>query len=142
MNPYYCNDAVLQLHNVHTLVDLTRQCLQIVTQDGAELELIIERLPMTQNATLAGTVETSLAERRRSMRGFELVSVTQRDYPEVSGTEARLTYLDREHGPLFFHEFHYEVERTRVAYICRSRLAQAALCDQWVQTTLETLRLR
>lgn len=142
MNPYYCNDAVLQLHNVHSLVDATRQCLQIVTQDGAELELVIERLPLASSTTLAGAVEASLAERRRSLRGFELVSLTERDYPAVSGTEARFTYLDKERGPVFFHELHYELERTRVAYICRSRLAQAAACDHWMQTTLQDLRLR
>jgi hypothetical protein len=142
VNPYYCNDAVIQLHDVHSFVDLTRQCLQIVTQDGAELELVIERLPIAPSPTLAGAVEASLAERRRSVRGFELASLTARDYPEVSGSEARLTYLDKERGPVFFHEFHYEVEGTRVVYSCRSPLAQAARCDRWMQTMLQQLRLR
>jgi hypothetical protein len=142
MNPYYCNDAVLQLQNVHSLRDRTRQCLEIVTQEGAQLELVVERLPMAAGATLAGEVDASIAERRRSVRGFELASVTARDYPEVSGTEARLTYFDKERGPVFFHELHYEVARTRVVYACRSRLSDAAVCDQWMQTTLQTLRLR
>lgn len=142
MNPYYCNDAVLQLHNVHSLRDRTRQCLEIVTQEGAELELVIERAPLAPNATLASEVDASIAERKRSVRGFELASVTPRDYPEVSGTEARMTHFDKERGPIFFHEFHYQVEGTRVLYSCRSRLAQATICDQWMQTTLQTLRLR
>jgi hypothetical protein len=142
MSSYYCNDAVLELQNVHSMVDLTRQCLELVTRDGAELELVIERVPMSAGTTLANVVEASIAERKRSVRGFELASVTVRDYPEVSGTEARMTHFDKERGPLFFHEFHYQVDATRVVYSCRSRLAQAAICDQWMQATLETLRLR
>lgn len=142
MIPYYCNDAVLELHNVHSLLDLTRQCLEIVTGEGAELQLVIERMAMTPNVTLAAAVEARLAERRRSTRGFEIVSVANRDYSEVSGSEARMSFIDKDRGPLFFHEFHFEIERTRVSYIGSSRLAQAAACDQWMQGTLQTLRLR
>lgn len=140
MIPYYCNDAVLQLHNVHSLVDLTRQCLEIVTGEGAELQLVIERVRMTPNVSLAASVEASLAERGRSLRGFELVSVTQRDYSEVTGTESRLTFLDKDRDSLFLHEFHYEVERTWIHGSCR--LAHAAACDEWMQTTLQYLKLR
>jgi hypothetical protein len=142
MTPYYCNDAVLELHNVHSLVDLTRQCLEIVTGEGAELQLVIERVVMTPNVTLAAAVEARLAERRRSTRGFEILSVANRDYSEVSGSEVRMTFIDKDRGPLFFHELHFEIERTRVGYIGSCRLAQAAACDQWMQATLQTLRLR
>ena len=142
MSSYYCNDAVLELHNLHSFVDLTRQYLQLVTRDGAELELVIERLPLARSTTLQAAVEASIAERKRSVRGFELVSVADRDYPEVSGTEVRITHLDKERGPQFFHELHYQLEGTRVVYSCRSRLAHANACDQWMQATLQTLRLR
>jgi hypothetical protein len=142
MNPYYCNDAVLQLTNVHSVVDLTRQRLEIMTNDGAELVLAIERVPMPPNISIAACVEATIAERKRSQRAFELVSLASRQYPEVSGSEARLTFLDKDRGPLFFHEFHFELEGMRVGYLGSCRLAHAAACDVFMQSTLETLRLR
>lgn len=142
MIPYDCNEAVLQLQGVHGLVDRTRQLLDIVTQEGVALELVIERQQLAPNVSLASTIEASLAERRRSLRGFEIVSATAREYPEVVGTEARLTYVHREKGPLFVHEFHCQLEQTRLGFIGTARLANAAACDQFMQTTLHYLKLR
>lgn len=142
MIPYYCNEAVLQLQNVHGLVDRTRQLLEVVTQDGVELQLVIEREELGPDTSLAAKIEASLAERRRSLRGFEIVSATEREYPEVVGTEARLTYVHKERGPLFVHEFHCLLDRTRLTFIGTSRLAHATACDQWMQTTLHYLKLR
>lgn len=140
MNPYYCNEAVLQLPEVHSLVDLTRQNLQLVTQEGVELSLVIER--SRPSTTLAAAVEASLAERKRSLRGFELASLTDREYPEVVGKEARVTYVDKDRGPLFFHEFHCVINGTLVVYSCSCRLALATACDAWMQTMLQYLKLR
>lgn len=142
MISYYCNDSLLELTNVRSLVDLTRQFLEIVTEDGAEIELTIERSRMDPNASLAAAVDASLAERRRSLRGFELVSQGEREYPGVVGIEARLTFVDRERGPRFVHELHCALDSMRIAYIGSSRLAQANACDAWMQTTLQSIKLR
>lgn len=140
MNVYHCDEAVLQLPNIHSLVDNTRQSLQLVTQEGVELTLVIER--SRPNVPLGAAVEASLAERKRSLRGFELVSLTDREYPEVVGKEARLTYVDKDRGPLFFHEFHCVINGVLVVYACSCRLALATACDAWIQTMLQYLKLR
>lgn len=142
MISYFCNEAVLQLEDVYSLVDRTRQQLEIVTESGVELQLVIERTPMTSTTTLASAVEASISERRRSLRGFELLSATQREYPAVIGTEARLTYIDKERGPLFHHEFHCVIDRSLIAYVGSCRLAHAAACDPWMQSALHSIKLR
>lgn len=142
MIPYYCNESMLQLPNVRSMVDLTRQFLELVTEEGAELELVIERVRMAENVSLAACVDATLAERKRSVRGFEIVSVTEREYPDVVGVEARLTYVDKERGPRFVHEFHCAPESMRLSYFGSCRLAQATACDQWMQATLESIKLR
>ena len=142
MIPYYCNEAVLQLPNVHTLLDQTRQCLEIVTVEGTELQLVIERARLTPNATLSSAVEASIAERRRSLRGFELASLVEREFPEIVGVEARVTFVDKERGPLFVHEFHCVIEQVRISYLASCRLAHAAACDVWMHTMLQHLRLQ
>lgn len=142
MISYYCNDSLLELSNVRSLVDLTRQFLEIVTEDGAELELVIERFRGTENVSLAAAVESSLAERKRSLRGFETVSLAEREYPNVIGVEARLSYVDKERGPRFVHEFYCTLDTTRIGYFGSCRMPHAAACDEWMQTTLESLKLR
>jgi hypothetical protein len=142
MTPYYCNEAMLELPNVASLVDLTRQYLQIVTQDGAELELAIERARATAGQSLTSFVEAGLAERRRSLRGFELVSLTQCEYPDVRGIEARLTFVDKERGPRFVHEFHCALDTRWIVYQGTSRLPHAAHCDEWMRTVVKSLKLR
>ena len=141
MTTYHSNEAILQLPNlIRPVVDLTRHCLQVVTEEGAELQLVIERSHAT--TSLSAALEADLAERRRSLRGFELASVTEREYPEVMGSEVRSTFVEKERGPVFAHEFHCVIGGTHVAYACSCRLAQAAACDAWMQTMLHYLRLR
>ncbi|NUP10792.1 MAG: hypothetical protein HOW73_32510 [Polyangiaceae bacterium] len=142
MIPYYCNEAMMELHNVRSFTDLTRQLLEIVTEEGAELELVIERLRTTPTTTLAASVEARIAERRRSTRGFELVSMNERAYPDVVGIEARFTFVDKERGPRFVHEFHCALDATWMVYQGSCRLAHAAACDGWMQPTLESIKLR
>ena len=142
MTSYFCNEAAIELPNVYGLVDLTRQCLEIRTEDGADLQLVIERPRPTANPSVAASVEASVAERRRSLRGFELLSAIEREYPEVTGTEVRVTFIDKERGPLFAHEFHCLIDRTQLVYQCSCRMPYAAICDQWMQTTLLSLKRR
>ncbi len=142
MISYFCNEAVLQLHDLHSLVDLTRQCLELRTEQGAELQLVIERGRPTPSTSVAASVESSVAERRRSLRGFELLSAREREYPEVTGTEVRLTYIDKDRGPLFVHEFHCTIDTRPVVYQGSCRVAHATACDEWMQTTLHYLKLR
>ncbi len=142
MISYYCNEAVLQLQDVYSLVDLTRQHLEIVTETGAELQLVIERKLHAPTSTLAAAVEASITERRRSVRGFELLSVTEREYPAVIGSEARLTFIDKDRGPVFHHEFHCVVDRMLIAYVGSCRMPRATVCDQWMQTALHSMKLR
>ena len=139
---YLCNEAVLQLHELHSLVDLTRHCLEIRTEDGTDLQFVIERARPVANVSLAASVESSLAERRRSVRGFELVSVTEREYPDIAGLEARMTYIDSVRGPLFAYELHCVLDGTQVTFQGSSRMPHAAACDEWMQTTLRDLKLR
>ncbi len=142
MTPYYCNEAMLQLPNVASLVDLTRQLLQVVTTDGAELELVIERARATTGQSWTSFVEAGVAERRRSQRGFELVSLAPCDYPGVRGIQARLTFVDKELGPRFVHEFHCAPDTTWIVDQGSCRLPHAAHCDAWMQTVVESLQLR
>lgn len=142
MTPYHCNEAILQLPSVRILVDVTRQVLDIVTEDGVELQFVIARVPVTASLSLAASVEEGVAERMRSLRGFQLVSSTEREYPEVTGVEVRVTYVDKERGPMFIHEFHCVLGGTRIGYHGSCRLAHAAACDEWMQLMLQDLKLR
>ncbi len=141
MNSYYCNDVALQLPNVQSVVDLTRHCLEIVTTDGSPFELVIERAKLKPDTTIEGIVESSLAERKRSLRGFEVASVTARSYPDVSGVEVLVTFIDKERGPLFQLEFHTAAGETRIAYLCSCKVAYAAECQQWMEAMLQELTL-
>ncbi|MBK6520656.1 MAG: hypothetical protein IPM79_12325 [Polyangiaceae bacterium] len=142
MIPYYCNEAMLELADVRGLVDLTRHFLQVVTEAGVEIELTIERVRLQPSQSLAAAVESSLAERKRSLRGFQLVSSTECAYPDVSGVEARLTFVDKERGPRFVHEFHCVLDATWMVYQGACRLSHATACDEWMQSTLQSLKLR
>ncbi len=142
MTPYHCNEAILQLRNVRTMVDLTRQLLGIVTEDGVELELVIVRTPATAGQSLKVAVDEGVAERKRSLRGFEVVSSTERDYPALIGMEVRVTHVDSRRGPRFTHEFHCVIGGLRTGFHCTCRLADAPACDEWMQLMLEDLALR
>lgn len=141
MTPYYCNDVVLHLPEVQAVVDRSRHCLKIVTTEGVELELVIERGPKKPNTTLASVVEGSIAERRRSLRGFEVESVRERSFPEISGVEIYFVYIDKEQGPLAVVEFHSELGDTHVVHRGSCRVARASVCQQWMEVMLEELAL-
>ncbi|MBL8740307.1 MAG: hypothetical protein JNK04_04405 [Myxococcales bacterium] len=142
MTPYHCNEAILQLRNVRSMVDLSRQLLNIVTEDGVELELVIIHVPAKPDETLKAAVEEGIAERKRSLRGFQVVSMAEREYPAVVGMEIRWTFVDRRRGPLFTYELHCILEGMRIGYHGTVALADAAACDEWMQMMLEELRLR
>lgn len=142
MTSYFCNEAALELPGVYSLVDVTRHCLEIRTEEGAELQFVIERPRNPQQLAVAAAVEASVAERRRSLRGFELLSLGEREYQDLSGVEVRATYIDRERGPLFLHELHCQLDRTQLVYQGTCRMPFAAACDQFMFTTLGTLRRR
>jgi hypothetical protein len=128
--------------DVRGLVDLTRHFLA-GRHRGRGGDRARDRAPRLQpSAELGGAVEASLAERRRSLRGFELVSSTEREYPDVSGVEARVTFVDKERGPLFVHEFHCVLDATWMVYQGACRLSHATACDEWMQSTLQSLKLR
>jgi hypothetical protein len=142
MTPYHCNEAILQLRNVRTMVDLSRQLLGIVTEEGVELELLIVHVPMKPDQTLKAMVEDGVAARKRSLRAFEVVSLAEREYPAVLGVEVRVTHIDQNRGPRFTHEFHCVIDGTRTGYHCTVALADAATGDEWMQHMLEDLTLR
>lgn len=142
MIPYHCNEAILQLRNVRTMVDLTRQLLGIITEDGVELELVIVRVPVTAGKSLKASVDEGVAERKRSLRGFELASSGEREYPAVIGIEVRWTHVDSRRGPLFTYEFHCVIDGMRTGYHGTVALADAATADEWMQLMLEDLKLR
>ena len=142
MIAYYCNEAVLQLPDVYRLVDLSRQQLEVITEAGVELQFVIERAPLSKGSTLAAAVLESISERKRSVRGFELLSTTEREYPALMGTETRLHFVDKERGPLFHHEFRTVMEGTLLTYMGASRLVHAAACDAWMQGALHSLKGR
>jgi hypothetical protein len=142
MTPYHCNEAILQLRNVRTMVDLSRQLLGIVTEEGVELDFLIAHVPMKPDQTLKAVVEEGVAARKRSLRAFEVVSLTEREYPAVVGVEVRVTHIDKTRGPRFTHEFHCVIAGTRTGYHCTAPLAEAATCDEWMQQMLEDLTLR
>lgn len=141
MTSYYCNDLALQLPNVDKVVDRTRHFLEILTTDGVELQLVIERTPMKADTTVAAIVEASVAERMRSLRGFEVASLNERTFADVTGVEAVVTYVEKERGPLSVFEFHCVVGETRIAYLCSTRVVNAAAVQQWMQTMLQELTL-
>mgnify|MGYP003382169259 CR=1 FL=1 len=141
MIQYHCDEAILRLSNVRSLVDVSRQMLEIVTEDGLELHVLVARTPLPTEGMKAA-IEENIAERRRSLRGFELMSSTPREYAEIAGTEVRVKHIDSERGPLFIHEFHCTIGRSWIAYYGTCRLAEAAACDAWMQQMLQDLVLR
>ncbi len=141
MSSYYCNDVALHLPDVQTVVDLSRHALEITTTDGAALSLVIERTKFDPDKGIAAAVEATIAERKRSQRGFEVISKTERAYPDVTGLEVCVTFVDKERGPQFAFEFHCAVGEIHLAYLCTCRVAHAATCEPWMQTMLAELTL-
>lgn len=142
MIPYYLNEAMLALPGVRNIVDLSRQHLEIQTEEGVAIDLIIGRRRAQEGETLQKVVEATLADRRRTLRGFELGGVTPREYPGVVGIEVTLSFVDQQRGPRFYHELHCLLEGTQLGFHAISALADAQACDAWMRAMLGGLKLR
>lgn len=142
MNLYYFNEAVIDLGGIESFVDLTRQQLQFATPSGAELRLEIERSALASGFTLMAAVDALVAENLRSLRQFEVTSRSVSTYAEVQGIEVTVTFVEKERGPVFVHEFHCLLGQHHLSHRASSRLQHAALCDEWMRAALQSLRLR
>jgi hypothetical protein len=139
---YYIDEALLSLPDVVSLVDRSRQYLTIRTADGLEMELVIARVPLAPEATLASRVEKDIAEQRRSFRGFELLSVEERTYEAMVGIEVRMRFIDAAKGPLFHHELHSLVGSNRIGFHGVAKVMHADACDAWMRTMLAEMTPR
>lgn len=142
MIPYYLNEALLLLPDVRGLVDRSRQFIEIELEDGATLDLVIARAPLAPNDTLQSCVETGLADQRRMLRGFTLLSSREHDYAALSGIEVRLQFIDKKEGPIYHHEFHALTGQDRIGFHGICAVAHAGVCDRWMQSVLTGMKLR
>ncbi len=142
MIPYYFNEAMLALPSARSLVDLSRQHLEVVTEEGVAIDLIIGRRRAKEGEVLRTVVEATLADRRRTLRGFELGQVVEREYPGVVGIEVTLSFVDQQRGPRFYHELHCMLEGLQLGFHGISSRADAAVCDAWMRAMLGGLKLR
>jgi hypothetical protein len=140
MAAYYMNEAMLELSG-RSLVDRTVHELEVVTDEGAPLRLAILRRPLDRERSLAEQVGELVAEAERKLRGFSLLSVEEREAPEVVGVEVRLRH--REDGEARFqHQFHCAVGDTWLSLLGASSMADGEACDRWMTETVTRLRLR
>jgi hypothetical protein len=142
MIPYYFDEALVKLPRVVTMADRSRQLLEIRTESGADIMLVIARAPLGPTETLARCVDGGLEDQRRSLRGFELLSKTEKTYGTVIGIEVRLKFVDKVEGPLFHHEFHGALGASRLGFHGVAPLAHAEECDAWMREVLESLSPR
>jgi hypothetical protein len=139
--PYYFDEAMLHLPRVTGLVDRTRHILDIQTDDGAEFGLAIVRGPFPPDVTLRACIMNEIEEHQRSLRGFELLSCTERSYEGVSGIEVRFRFIDKP-GPTFHHEFHTVLGSARIGFLGMALMVHAKACDAWMVEALSNLTLR
>jgi hypothetical protein len=143
MNTYYFNEAAIDLGDINSFVDSSLQRLQFATPGGAELRLEIERSALASSVTLTAVVDALVAENLRSLPQFELTSRDVCSYEEVQGIEMTVTFVEKDRGPVFVHEFHCLVEQQRrLSLRASSRLRHADLCFEWMRAALQSLRLR
>jgi len=142
MLPYYCNEAMLLLPNVRSLVDCTRHSLEIVTEEGAKLDLAIARLPQDPNETLRDVVEQGIAEQERRLAGFQLISKAEGEYGGLFGIEVRMRFVDKARGPIYHHVFHTMMETSRVGFFGISTIEHAAACQAWMVNMLSNIKPR
>lgn len=138
---YNFNEAAMVLPDAYGLVDRSRQFLQIETSNGTKLTLIIARAP-SDGESLQGFMEKGLSEHRRSLRGFNLLSCTERRYPELVGIEVRFQFVDKSEGPVFHHEFHCVMGEDRIGFHIISAVSDSEECDAWTQAMLESVGIR
>ncbi len=142
MLPYYCNEAMLLLPNVRSVVDSSRHALEIVTEEGAKLDLVIARIRTEPGENLRDAIDRGLADQERSLRGFQLLAKTDAEYGGLVGIEVRARFVDKLRGPVFHHTFHTVVENDRVGFFAIASLQHAAACDAWMVTMLSNLKSR
>lgn len=142
MLPYYCNEAMLLLPNVRSLVDATRHSLEIVTEDGTKLDLVIARITTDPNESLHQAVERGLADQARSLTGYQVLSRTEIEYAGLVGIEIKIRFVDKRQGPLFHHVFHTLVDGNRVGFFAISTVANATACEAWMSGMLANMKPR
>lgn len=141
MISYYFDEAMMHLPRVASLVDRSRHFLDIQTEDGAELAFVIVRGPFPAGATLRSSVKADIEEQQRSLRGFELLSSTERSYDTLNGIEVRFRFIDKP-GPTFRHEFHTALGSARLGFFGITTMIHAEACDAWMMEALSNLTLR
>jgi hypothetical protein len=139
---YYFDEAMLHLPRVASLVDRSRHLLDIKTEAGAEFAFVIMRGPLPPpDATLRSAVKADIEEQQRSLRGFELLSSTERSYDALNGIEVRYRFIDKP-GPTFRHEFHTALGSARIGFFGIATMIHAEACDAWMREALSNLTLR
>jgi len=142
MTSFFFNEAVLRLPDVASVVDRSRQFLEVVTEDGAAIDLLIARAKLPEKATLRSAVDADLAEHQRSLHGFQLLSKEERTYEALTGIEVRIRFIDKARGPAFHHEFHSLIGDRRIGFHGIAKMGDADACDAWMRATLASMTLR
>lgn len=142
MLPYYCNEAMVLLPSVQSMIDRTRHAIEVVTEDGVALDLVIARIALAPDETLHGAVDKALEEQRRSLRGFQILSKTEGEYAGLFGVELKTRFFDASHGPRFHHAFHTVIDGERVGFFGISTMEDAPACEAWMSTLLSNLKVR
>lgn len=142
MTTYLFNEAQFDLPEIESVVDRSRQFLEIKTEDGSKISLVIARAPAKEGEELRTVVEAGIAEQRRLLRAFTVLSAKERTYSATSGIEVRLRFIDKAEGPIYHHEFHTVFGDTRVGFHAICAVARAEYCDAWMETLLESVSLR
>ncbi len=142
MKASYCfNEAMLVLPDAYAVVDRSRQFLEVETSNGVKLVLIVARAP-ADDQPLETFLQKGLEDHRRSLRGFTLLSCTERRYPELVGVELRFQFVDKNQGPMFHHEYHCVLGPDRVGFHVIGAVSDAEACDTWAQQMLESVTIR
>lgn len=141
---FFMNEAALVLPGVKRIVDRTVHEVDIVVEDGVELQFAVTRTPLDPGeGPLEEQLGVLMAARERSLRGFVVLSLEQRAYAHVAGIEVRLRFRG-EAGLLFQHQLHCAVEsatgKTWLAFHCQAPLESAEACDRWMAEALESVR--
>ncbi len=142
MTTYLFNEAQFDLPEVSRLIDRSRQFLELETEDGSKISLVIARAPAKEGDVLRTVVEAGIAEQRRLLRAFTVLSAKERDYSSMHGIEVRLRFIDKKEGPIYHHEYHTVFGNTRVGFHAICPVARAEYCDAWMETVLESVSLR
>ena len=142
MTTYLFNEAQFDLPEISSLIDRSRQFLEIKTEDGSKISLVIARAPAKEDDVLRTVVENGIAEQRRLLRAFTVLSAKEREYNAMQGIEVRLRFIDKNEGPIYHHEYHTVFEDTRVGFHAICAVARAEYCDAWMEAVLESVSLR